>query len=308
MKKFAYNLWECTYPIVIYYVISMIVSMALTTIISLSLMLAGNIMSDAEMVKEIYKYGLYMTGISAAITIPFLVLFKKRDDKKAIIAGNYVKYTKVEWYKYLLIIPLSFFVMFGANIFVTIITNFMPQSMIDTYDSTSEIINNSSIWLQIVVAGILGPIVEEYVFRGLVYARARRCMKPIWAGLISAFVFGVFHGNWIQLPYAFILGLVLAFLYEKYKGITAPIIFHCLANLLSVIISYIGTILKSYGTEVEMPDIEPFEFLIMYMPLVMIYAIISAVIMVVINMVVKPNKILDEVNTNEVIDSSNSML
>ena len=55
--------------------------------------------------------------------------------------------------------------------------------------------------------------------------------------IISAVFFGVFHGNLVQFVYAFIIGLMLAYVYEKMKTIWATIVFHVGANLLSVLIT-----------------------------------------------------------------------
>ena len=45
------------------------------------------------------------------------------------------------------------------------------------------------------------------------------------------------HGNLLQGIYAFILGMLLAFTYERFHSILAPILIHAGANILSVLIS-----------------------------------------------------------------------
>lgn len=57
------------------------------------------------------------------------------------------------------------------------------------------------------------------------------------AVIVSALFFGAFHGNLVQFVYAFIIGLMLAYVYEKFKTIWAPVIFHIGANLISVLIT-----------------------------------------------------------------------
>ena len=41
----------------------------------------------------------------------------------------------------------------------------------------------------------------------------------------------------MQLVYAFIIGLMLAYVYEKFKTIWVPIVFHMGANLISILIT-----------------------------------------------------------------------
>lgn len=76
---------------------------------------------------------------------------------------------------------------------------------------------------------ILGPISEELLFRGLLL----RLIKP-WgkqtAILVSALVFGLFHGNIIQIPFAFLVGLVLGYVTVEYSIIWA-IVLHIFNNL-----------------------------------------------------------------------------
>ena len=76
---------------------------------------------------------------------------------------------------------------------------------------------------------LLGPISEELLFRGLIL----RLIKP-WgkqtAILVSALVFGLFHGNIIQIPFAFLVGLVLGYVTVEYSVVWA-IVLHIFNNL-----------------------------------------------------------------------------
>ena len=66
-----------------------------------------------------------------------------------------------------------------------------------------------------IYAVILGPVCEELVFRGVTIRLVRRAL-PFWAAnLMQAVLFGIFHMNWIQGIYAFVLGLVLGWICEK---------------------------------------------------------------------------------------------
>ena len=76
---------------------------------------------------------------------------------------------------------------------------------------------------------ILGPISEELLFRGFLL----RMLKP-WgkqtAILVSALVFGLFHGNIIQIPFAFLVGLVLGYVTVEYSILWAMVL-HIFNNL-----------------------------------------------------------------------------
>lgn len=78
--------------------------------------------------------------------------------------------------------------------------------------------------------GILAPITEEILCRGLI----QRTLMP-WgkrfAILCSAFLFGIFHGNLLQAPYAFLVGLVLGYVACEYS-IAWAMILHMINNMI----------------------------------------------------------------------------
>lgn len=79
--------------------------------------------------------------------------------------------------------------------------------------------------------GILSPLAEEAVFRGLIYNRMKRCFNYPVALAVSALLFGCYHGNMVQAVYGTILGLMMAYVYEKYGVFEAPVLFHGVANI-----------------------------------------------------------------------------
>lgn len=86
--------------------------------------------------------------------------------------------------------------------------------------------------------GILSPVVEEAVFRGLIYNRMKRCFHPKIALVCSALIFGAYHGNLVQALYGTILGVLIAYTYERYGSFAAPVIFHGVANISIYAITY----------------------------------------------------------------------
>ena len=109
--------------------------------------------------------------------------------------------------------------------------------MSPAYQEVSEIIYSGGLFIELVSAVVAAPIVEELLFRGLIYTRLKVLMSSNAAIIVSAAIFGIFHGNLVQFVYALIIGLLIAYVYEKYKTIFAPIMFHVSANLISVLIT-----------------------------------------------------------------------
>ncbi len=78
-------------------------------------------------------------------------------------------------------------------------------------------------------AGILAPVAEEILFRGLI----QRSLLPFgkrFAIFCSAFTFGLFHGNLVQAPFAMLVGLVLGYVAAEYN-ICWAMLLHMINNL-----------------------------------------------------------------------------
>lgn len=83
--------------------------------------------------------------------------------------------------------------------------------------------------------GIAAPLSEELLFRGILFERLRMALPFFWAALGSAAFFGLVHGNWAQGIYAALMGLILAWLYEKKNRLWEPVLFHSAANLTAML-------------------------------------------------------------------------
>lgn len=107
----------------------------------------------------------------------------------------------------------------------------------DSYEEVSEMLYSPPFIQQIICIGLIVPLAEELVFRGLGYARMRLMIPAVPAMIISALYFGIYHGNLVQGIYASLLGLVLAWIMETYDSLAAVYILHAAANVMSVLLS-----------------------------------------------------------------------
>jgi membrane protease YdiL (CAAX protease family) len=77
---------------------------------------------------------------------------------------------------------------------------------------------------------VLAPIVEELIFRGVIYSGFSKNYKPFWAILFSALLFACFHLNPWQLGPTFLLGLFLGYVRYRTGSLLAAILGHALHN------------------------------------------------------------------------------
>lgn len=143
------------------------------------------------------------------------------------------------------VILLSIFVSVGLNLLLLLIN--LPQYS-ERYQEVTVMLYTPPFWQQLLSSGLLIPIVEEFLFRGVLFRVLRRWISFPWAMIISAVVFGAYHGNLVQFVYAGLCGVLLAYLYEKYHTILAPILSHAAMNIVAIIMTQMGVfaeILKS---------------------------------------------------------------
>ena len=111
--------------------------------------------------------------------------------------------------------------------FQEMILNQFGLSIFEAIEQASAQTSTFSMFLYL---GLGAPVVEEIVFRGCILRGLERYGK--WfAVLISALLFGVFHGNLIQSPYAFLVGLVLGYVAIRYNIVWAMVL-HMINNLI----------------------------------------------------------------------------
>ena len=91
-----------------------------------------------------------------------------------------------------------------------------------------------------VIAVVLAPaFIEEMIFRGAVMQSLRR-FGDIFAIVFSALIFGIFHLNLVQMPYAFIMGLCMGYFVMRTGSLWVSIIVHLINNGAAVVFEYMA--------------------------------------------------------------------
>lgn len=282
-QNFFFKLWRVVYPLGIHYgmlfivtfIGMLVITLMLTAEYSLDATIGNQFLNEYflenELMKALTKSVTVLTGLANLCACPLLLLFIHLDNKKYPL-GKVLNKPHAA----------TFILPFLAGLFFCIIgNNLILITDIDRLTGGSDelsVLYGGNIFVEILMIGIIAPIGEELAFRALAYRRMRDYM-PAWLSIIlSSLIFGIYHGNLIQGIYAFILGLVLAYVYEKYKNILAPILVHAAANTLSVTI-----------TETTI-----FDFMYMSFTTVLIALIVTTVLgaatIVTIQLIVKPRR------------------
>lgn len=125
----------------------------------------------------------------------------------------------------------------------------LPNSMQETFEMMMRYP------LGIIAIVIMAPIVEELLFRGAIEGYLLRKWKhPAGAIVFSSLVFGLVHGNWVQAPFAFVIGLALGWMYYRTGSLLPGILMHFVNNSTAVLGFLItdnpdATMVSEYGPQ-----------------------------------------------------------
>ena len=94
---------------------------------------------------------------------------------------------------------------------------------------------------------IVPALVEEFAFRGIALGSLRK-FGDTFAVVASSVMFGMMHGNFEQMPFAFLVGLILGFVTIKTNSIIPAIIIHAFNNFISLFFNYF---MNGFSTEIQ---------------------------------------------------------
>lgn len=214
--------WEVLFPYLLYYL----------TYNAAYLILAFAYQATVERFGE--GYGQFMTAHAATVTgvmgglctlvgiLPILPMLKEelreRGETRRLVSLKAAALTVI----------LAFSVSLGLNALLTL-TGFANSSQ--TYQKVADRQYGVAFAVGLVLYGLISPLAEEVVFRGVIYNRLRRLYHPVMGIAVSGLLFGAFHGNLVQGVYGACLGMLMAYLYEKSGKFGVPFLFHAVANL-----------------------------------------------------------------------------
>lgn len=248
-------------------------------------------------------YSLYMLLAMAPIyVIGFPVLYLITRKKKTYKPEDH----KMTFGNFMIVLLMCFGVMIVGNIIgilVTLLIGFLKGTpLVNPLDS---LLGQSSLPMNILLAGICAPIFEELMFRKILVDRFVRYGQAT-AVIMSGLMFGLFHGNFTQFFYATFLGFLFAYIYAKTGRIHYTIFLHMIINMSSTLMmpvlqkidlthleniaeSYQNLLLSGNMSEAEImgiagdlgPVIVPFMILILYEVVVYAMAVAGIVLLII---------------------------
>lgn len=261
-QSYGKRMWNIWGPLVIKFGISMILYMMGTTILAAQYFMQEarengaeammEVMNDAQkydamvmaVAERLLNFTVPLEGMAAIFTIPCLLFWMLRDRRKEKLAAVGGRNARASWWKYPAIAVISSALCVGLNNVILLVS--LPSAS-KAYSDTMEVLYRPSFAMQLACLGLLVPICEELAFRGLIYRHLRKDNGFAGAALYSSLIFAITHGNLVQGLYGFIMGMLFAYVYEKYGSVLAPILGHIAANVIAVV----GTRYNWFGWMME---------------------------------------------------------
>ncbi len=82
---------------------------------------------------------------------------------------------------------------------------------------------------------IAAPLIEELVFRGVLFQRLRDNHGFMFSAALSSAAFGIIHFNLLQGIFGFFMGMIFAFIYERQHRLSASVLAHMSVNILEAL-------------------------------------------------------------------------
>ena len=160
------------------------------------------------------------------------------------------------FFRWLRLLPVAFFLMYAGSligvVFTLVIAKIVPGAKgLDPTDLNPvlELVYGMPLALRVLVVCMIGPLVEEFVFRKQLIDRTRIYGEEL-AVLFSAVAFGLFHGNLQQGCYAALLGLLLGYVYLRTQNLIYSFGIHMTVNFMG------GVVVPSFALKDALEDPE----------------------------------------------------
>jgi len=206
---------------------------ALYLLVQLMVMTAFVLFLPSE---NIYAHTGSISFTVAIIMLPCLIMwlfFSKRIEKKELLHQKISASAGISGV--IIAIGMLGIVSLYFNLLVNLSEHFpvIEKSIIQYSEMVSD--ENITLGYEKILYGIavalLYPVIEELLFRGIIMQEFLSTMGRIPAIILSGLIFGLMHGQPIQIGYAFICGMIISSVYFYSRSIYISILTHAVFNL-----------------------------------------------------------------------------
>lgn len=224
-KQTFYKIWDILKPFLIYYILHNVVF-----VLGLSLCrMTAEALGD-EYLTYLTGHAQTVTGVVSGLSmficvLPLLPMLRRE------LAGHKASVSCAKRQNKVVSIALTVMLAVSSSLGLNVL--FALTGMVKNSVEYQEVANRQygvAFGIGMLLYGLISPIAEEIVFRGLVFNRMRRYYPHMAAVLVSGVLFGIYHGNLVQGLYGGCMGILMAYMYERRHSFAVPCLFHATAN------------------------------------------------------------------------------
>ena len=154
---------------------------------------------------------------------------------------NGIKNCKNKAFSLAAVISMGISAALALNIFIELLSVSSEK-----YENVEAIQYSVPLWLGLLLYGLVSPITEEIIFRGITYNRMKRFFNVLPCVLVTSLLFGGFHSNLPQFLYGTCMGVLMTLVYEWTKTFAAPLLLHMSANVFVFVLSFVDVEIASW--------------------------------------------------------------
>ncbi len=196
---------------------------------------------ELDLTSALFIGQLIFHGAIVGIVLVYLRVFRKLDPWRAFGIGNKGFFLSLG-----LALMLIVLCTVALSVIVAALMPLMeqmaggelkPQMIVEKSSAITD--STTRLWMLITLA-VGAPLMEEIVFRGILFSVAARFTHPVYAAVSTGAFFAVIHNSLYALLPLTLLGTALAFAYHKTKTLAVPILMHSIFNGLQFAVLFYG--------------------------------------------------------------------
>ena len=239
------RIWNILYPILIWFGISQIVGTIGTMIYFFAAIAADPSIASADsfamysalMEKatspEFMRVSMYLSAVADVILIPVIYRIFRKDERRR---GRNLTMRTLGKPKAADVVISCF-----MGLFISIVLNFaiamtgLSEIMYEMNPSRYDQLSSLPLIPSFITLCILAPVLEELLFRGIIFRRLMEYRGFVYAAVFSAVLFGLVHLDVFTGICAFLIGVIMAIIYRHTGNLFVSMAFHFGFNFYSII-------------------------------------------------------------------------
>lgn len=177
-----------------------------------------------------------ISSLVCPIAIIVTVFLLKEENERLVLPYVNRKVNPLGW---LALLPIAVGMILGLGYVNVVFLDWLSRLGLATPIIQLPLDNLTNYLLCVFFIAVIPAVFEEYFFRGILLKKMLGYGK-VFAVIISALFFAIYHGSISQLIYQFIYGVVLGYVAIKYQNVIYTALIHFLNNFFVLTLEFLG--------------------------------------------------------------------